>query len=65
MIYDTSIIQNDTTYRLIELMKKYPISRTNDQAIMNLYFLNWKGLEGKNNIYEYHHVVERNLICSK
>jgi len=38
MLYDTSII-NDTTYDdLYNLTLKYPISRTNDQGIIALYF---------------------------
>ena len=39
MLYDTDIIQGDTTYReLYELCLRYPISLTNDQGIIALYF---------------------------
>jgi hypothetical protein len=38
LFYDTNIIQEDTFNNLIELMIKYPISRTNEQGIIALYF---------------------------
>jgi hypothetical protein len=40
MLYDTNIIQNDTVDNLINLLKTYPISITNDQGIIALYFTN-------------------------
>jgi hypothetical protein len=39
MLYDPKIILEDTLEKLIELSKVYFNSRTNDQAILNLYFL--------------------------
>ena len=44
MLYDTKIIENDTLQNLFDLMFKYPISRTNEQAIISLYFTNIKPL---------------------
>jgi hypothetical protein len=38
MLFDTNIILDNTFNDLINLMNKYPISKTNEQAIMNLYF---------------------------
>lgn len=38
MLFDTNIISDNTFDELIKLMNKYPISKTNEQAIMNLYF---------------------------
>ena len=39
MLFDTSIIKEDTVFKLIELMNDYPISTANDQGILNLYFI--------------------------
>jgi hypothetical protein len=38
MLFDTSIIEDDTFQQLYELTEKYPVSTTNDQGILNLYF---------------------------
>ena len=38
MLYDTKIIQNDTYDNLLNLLIQYPISMTNDQGIIALYF---------------------------
>jgi hypothetical protein len=40
LLYDTKIIQNDTYDNLLKLSMEYPISRTNEQGIMALYFTN-------------------------
>uniref|UniRef100_A0A6C0HL94 Nucleotide-diphospho-sugar transferase domain-containing protein n=1 Tax=viral metagenome TaxID=1070528 RepID=A0A6C0HL94_9ZZZZ len=42
MLYDTNIIDNNTYTDLINLTLKYPISKTNEQGIMALYFTNIK-----------------------
>jgi len=42
MLYDTNIIMPDTYQNLINLMLEYPISNTNEQGIMSLYFTNIK-----------------------
>lgn len=39
MLYDTSIIDSNTKSELIELTKEYPISITNDQGVVALYFV--------------------------
>lgn len=44
MLYDTKIIEDDTFEKLINLMYEYPISRTNEQSVMSLYFTNIKPL---------------------
>lgn len=44
MLYDTSIINNDTYDNLYNLLIEYPISKTNDQGIIALYFTNIKPL---------------------
>jgi hypothetical protein len=38
MLYDTSIIEHDTLANLRRLLSTYPISKTNDQGIIALYF---------------------------
>lgn len=38
MLYDTNIIEEDTCQTLIDLSNKYYNTRTNEQAIFNLYF---------------------------
>lgn len=42
LYFDTEIIENDTKNNLVELAERYPISITNEQGIMNLYFSNIK-----------------------
>jgi hypothetical protein len=44
MLYDTKIIENDTYENLLNLLIEYPISITNDQGIIALYFTNIKPL---------------------
>lgn len=59
MLYDTNIISNNTFNDLIDLNIKYPISKTNEQGIIGLYFIyinetKWKQIKRKNNeIYFY------------
>lgn len=38
LFYDTKLIKNNTFKELYKLALKYPISKTNEQGIMNLYF---------------------------
>ena len=38
MLYDTKIIEKDTFNNLLDLSINYPISLTNEQGIMNIYF---------------------------
>ena len=44
MLYDTKIIEDDTFNNLLELSHEYPISKTNEQGIIALYFTNIKPL---------------------
>lgn len=44
MLYDTKIIENDTYDNLLTLLNEYPISTTNEQGIIALYFTNIKPL---------------------
>ena len=38
-LMDTSLIQHDTQAHLLSLARRFPISRTNEMAVMNLFFL--------------------------
>ena len=60
MLYDTNIIEEETYNNLVELSHTFPISKTNEQGIINLYFNCikniWKQLPLKNNetnFYDY------------
>lgn len=44
MLYDTKIIENDTYNHLLHLTHEYPISITNEQGIIALYFTNIRPL---------------------
>ena len=44
MLYDTKIIKENTFKELLDLTYEYPISRTNEQGIIALYFTNIKPL---------------------
>lgn len=58
MLFDTSIIEDDTFQQLYELTEKYPVSKTNDQGILNLYYhciqKKWKQIDlGDESTYYY------------
>lgn len=60
MLYDTNIIEEETYNNLVELSHTFPISKTNEQGIMSLYFCCikniWKQIPLKNNktnFYDY------------
>ena len=40
LYFDTNLIEEKTKYNLIKLSERFPITLTNEQAIMNLYFAN-------------------------
>lgn len=40
LYYDTKLIERNTKYNLIQLTEQFPITLSNEQAIMNLYFAN-------------------------
>ena len=44
MFFDTSIINQHTKKEIINLAEEYPISITNEQGILNLYFIFIKNL---------------------
>lgn len=46
MFFDTKIISNETKDEILDLIEKYPLSTTNEQGILNLYFMYQK------NVYE-------------
>ena len=60
MLYDTYLIEEETFQNLLDLSLKYPISITNEQAIISLYFTNivpaWQQIPLRNEetfLYEY------------
>jgi hypothetical protein len=59
MLYDTKIIEDNTFIDLINLAIQYPISKTNEQGIMALYFTNIKPLFKQIKIHnEYTHFYD-------
>jgi hypothetical protein len=64
MLYDTQIIQKDTFDNLINLSFEYPISRTNEQGIISLYFTNiyplFKQIKIKNENTYFYDALSRN-----
>jgi len=66
LLFDTDIIDSDTFNELYNLMLTYPISRTNEQGIMNIYFTKickyWKQLPigGRDGIHHYYDFWSRN-----
>ena len=44
MYFDTSIIYKDMINEILKIAKEFPISITNEQGILNLYFQNRKGV---------------------
>lgn len=64
MLYDTKIIQDDTYDNLLKLSMEYPISRTNEQGIMSLYFTNvqplFKQIKTHNEYIYFYDYVSRN-----
>lgn len=72
MLYDTEIIDETTFDNLCKLNIEYPISRTNDQGIISLYFTvinkKWKQLKRKNDntyLYDYARFVDEPYIMIK
>jgi hypothetical protein len=64
MLYDTKIIQNDTYDNLLKLSIEYPISKTNEQGIMALYFTNiqplFKQIKTHNEFIYFYDFMPRN-----
>ena len=72
MYFDTSIIEENTYEDLVSLVNKYPFSQTNEQGILNLYFIfiknNYEQLisEVENKItYFYWLIDNKDVIISK
>lgn len=68
-LFDTSLIEDDTISKLIDLGNYYINTRTNEQAIMNLLFncekKVWKQIQIKDNEMHYYDCMERNGLNSK
>jgi hypothetical protein len=65
MLFDTNIIESDTFQELCALTEKYPISGTNDQGILNLYFVcikdKWRQIPlGNDSTYFYDFNIRKN-----
>ena len=64
MLFDTKIIEEDTFQNLISLANKYPISKTNEQGIISLYFIEikklWKALRINNDKFHLYDYDKRN-----
>tara|TARA_Y100001980_G_C14526608_1_gene302147 strand:- start:487 stop:1254 length:768 start_codon:yes stop_codon:yes gene_type:complete len=64
LLYDTTIIENQTFQNLYNLSIKYPISNTNEQGIMALYFTNikslWEQIPVKNHKTFFYDYLSRN-----
>ena len=59
MLIDTNIILDNTFNELLELANKYPISRTNEQGILAIYFTNIKNYYKPISIYnDYFHLYD-------
>lgn len=72
MLFDTQIIDDSTVSNLYELLLTYPISLTNDQPIIALYFTQiqpaWEQLQRKNEttyFYDYVRCVDAPYIMVK
>lgn len=70
MYYDTSIIEESTLLDLYKLAVKFPISITNDQGIVALYFTNvrplWKQIPlGDEGQFYYDYMVRKGEMYSK
>ena len=64
MLYSTDIIEENTFKELYDLTLKYPISITNDQGIIALYFTNvknvWRQIQTKNEHTSFYDYLEIN-----
>lgn len=72
LFFDTSIIESATFNQLIHLVEEFPISITNEQGILNLYFIFEKHKfvelpEKINNLYLYYYWLrqDKNTIITK
>lgn len=72
MYFDTKIIDNNTKKEIIDLVQTYPISITNEQGILNIYFIFMKNLYkelpssiGEDITYYYWMLNNKNVIITK
>lgn len=69
MLYDTNIIKEDTYDNLLNLLIEYPISITNDQGIIALYFTNihpvFKQIKIRDDDIFYYDYLSRDKIRNK
>ena len=72
MYFDTKIINDQTKNQIINLVKKYPITKSNEQGILNLYFYLekkiYKELPSKLNgyiTYFYWRLADEKIIITK
>ena len=63
VLYHTKIIEENTFDNLIQLMNDYPISRTNEQGIMALYFTIihplWEQIKIRNETTYFYDIIQR------
>ena len=63
MLYDTSIIHDNLKQNIYNLSLQYPISFTNDQGIIALYFTNidkkWEQIQIQDDIQYYYDYMKR------
>ena len=72
MYFDTEIISNTTMKKIISLLNEFPISITNEQGLLNLYFIFIKNqykhlveeVDGKLSYY-YWNSKDKNVIITK
>ena len=72
MYFDTSIIYKDMIDDILKIAKEFPISITNEQGILNLYFQNRNGIYkelpeylGDDIIYYYWMINNKNILITK
>lgn len=72
MYFDTSIIYKDMIDDILKIAKEFPISITNEQGILNLYFQNRNGVYkelpeflGDDVIYYYWMIENKNILITK
>ena len=72
MYFDTSIIYKDMIDDILKIAKEFPISITNEQGILNLYFQNRHGVYkelpeylGDDIIYYYWIIKNKSILITK
>ena len=72
MYFDTSIIHKDMIDDILNIAKEFPVSITNEQGVLNLYFQNRKGVFkelpeylGDDIIYYYWMIKNKSILITK